>query len=1722
MSTEDERRSRTTYSLRNVPRQDYHRLIRGPIISRDQYFEGETLTSTTEEGMERLAEILGELTRLQGEQQQRHDESRRQQNEEHREQIREMQEQHQQQLEAMRETLLEQRPADSNLKIAPYQESEDIQDFLEAFEGIMKLQKVKDADWVLRLTPLLRGKARAVCTDLGPTKQYAEVKEAILNHHSINPERCRRQFRELQWTRGKDPSEWVAKGNKLMRRWLKPADGIDKILEQIAVEQFLNGLPQEVRVWVASQNPTTSAEVAALLESYDSAHARPVKTGTCNPQQDQKHTPRSSNWKRSNGTKPTPPKEKKKSLADIVCFKCNKKGHVARDCPEKTYRVREETERRRLRGEGTVNGQGVKRIQIDTGASRTIVDKRFVRAEDLKKDKIRVTFGNQSSGEYPLANVRIIFDNEEYCVEAAVVENLAEDVLLGQDVPLHKHMVKRLSKEEQVELLHQLKKDNEDQAEESVEGEILMAKTRAMRKKEQRTTSSERTRSTTSEEQQRTTSSERKRSTTSEEQQRTTSSERKRSTTSEEQQRTTSSERKRSTTSEEQQRTTSSEGERSTTSEEQQRTTSSEGKRSTTSEEQQRTTSSEGKRSTTSEEQQRTTSSEGKRSTTSEEQQRTTSSEGERSTTSEEQRRTTSSERERSTTSEEQRRTTSPGRKENVTSEENQWIPGEEFPFMEELFSKAGETKPKRTRAERRRIKQRWKETGRIEAVLLKTEQEKDPEIQMWIQREDPERIKKIDGMVCRIWKPRDSPGTVYEQIVLPKKYRKQVIDLAHNIPFAGHLGREKTTQRVLRRFYWPTLFKDVREYCRTCERCQLTGGRNRKVPMIPLPIVGKPFQRIAMDVVGPLPRTQKGNRFILVLSDYATRYPEAIPLRSVTAAKVAEALIDVFARHGIPDEVLTDQGANFTSTLLGELYSLIGIKAIRTSPYHPQTDGLVERFNKTLKSMLRKVLEGEKRNWDKMLPYVLFAYREVPQATVGFSPFELLYGREVRGPLDVLKEEWIEKPDTETDVLSFVLQVRDRLETSRAIVEENARIAQKKQKEYYDQRARQVELKSGDKVLLMLPSSTKKFVAQWQGPYRITKRVGRVNYEIEIPDKGGRRQVFHVNHLKIFNERESETCNTVIEDGEDMEHYQWGEEQLLQFGEQLTETQREQIKELLSHFPSVTRNTPGITHKMIHRIRTTDCVPIRQKPYRIPQAYREEVLKELEEMEKQGIIEKSESEWASPLVIVTKKDGGVRLCVDYRKLNQETKFDAYPMPRIEELLDEIGKAKFITTLDLAKGYWQVPLAKEDREKTAFTTPNGLYQFLTMPFGLSGAPATFQRMMDEVLRGLNSFVGVYLDDIVIHSGTWEEHIAQLEEVFTRLKGANLTIKLKKCVFASDNCTYLGYKIGQGGVRPEEGKIKAVNEMSRPQTKKQIRTFLGMTGYYRRFVRDYATITAPLTELIKKNLPEKIEWSEAAEEAFCRLKKVLISAPLMMNPDFSRSFILQTDASGYGVGAVLSQGENGDQPIAYFSKKLLPRERAYSTIEKECLAIILAVKHFKAYLLGRPFMIQTDHRALRWLHQFREKNSRLTRWSLILQPYTFVVEHKKGRDNANADALSRLDDDTLHKVPEKERGNVMDGHFVDEVACYSGGEVPDMTGEGGCNPSITQHSEALSRLTQQNTSKVMGLDGRRRREEDLTNRTLPEGASGRIQPLAMRNYKKDKLRVEKREREGTSP
>ena len=374
------------------------------------------------------------------------------------------------------------------------------------------------------------------------------------------------------------------------------------------------------------------------------------------------------------------------------------------------------------------------------------------------------------------------------------------------------------------------------------------------------------------------------------------------------------------------------------------------------------------------------------------------------------------------------------------------------------------------------------------------------------------------------------------------------------------------------------------------------------------------------------------------------------------------------------------------------------------------------------------------------------------------------------------------------------------------------------------------------------------------------------------------------------------------------------------------------------------------------------------------------------------GVIEPSSSEWASPIVLVDKKDGTLRLCVDYRRLNAESLADAYPMPRIDDLIDRLGKAKFITTLDLTRGYWQVPMAKASRHLTAFTTPFGLFQFRVMPFGLQGAPATFQRLLDKVLQGLEDYAAAYIDDLVIHSTTWEEHLTEIQTVFQRLRLAGLTAKPQKCQLGMSRCVYLGHVVGGGLVQPERSKVQGVESFPTPTNKKQVRCFLGMTCYYRKFIQDYASIATPLTDLTKNAAPNQVVWTDRCERSFQKLKNLLCSEPVLRSPDFTKEFILQTDASDVGVGAVLSQldEEGADHPVAYYSRKLLAREQKYATIEKECLAIKLATQAFRVYLLGRPFIIQTDHRALEWLDRLRENNAKLSRWSIALQPFKFKV------------------------------------------------------------------------------------------------------------------------------------
>lgn len=397
----------------------------------------------------------------------------------------------------------------------------------------------------------------------------------------------------------------------------------------------------------------------------------------------------------------------------------------------------------------------------------------------------------------------------------------------------------------------------------------------------------------------------------------------------------------------------------------------------------------------------------------------------------------------------------------------------------------------------------------------------------------------------------------------------------------------------------------------------------------------------------------------------------------------------------------------------------------------------------------------------------------------------------------------------------------------------------------------------------------------------------------------------------------------------------------------------------------------------------------------------------ELDEMLKLDMIEPSNSKWNNPIVLVPKKDGTIRFCLDFRKLNVVSKFDPYPMPRMDDLIERLRTAQYLTTLDLCKGYWQIPLGEQSKELTAFKTPFGHFHFRVLPFGLHGAPSTFQRMIDHILRGTEAFAAAYLDDIIIFSETWEQHLQHVKEILLKIRGAGLTIRPNKCSFTKPETVYLGHVLGCGVIRPQQVKLEAIQDAKQPTTKKQVRSFLGLVGWYRCFVPQFSSRAAALTNLTKKDKLNKVIWTDECETAFVDLKETLCKEPVLQSHKFDQSFRVQTDASDIGLGAILLQGQEDQMRlVAYISRKLLPRETKYSVIEKECLAVKWTLDSFKYYLLGRKFTLQTDHQGLVWLNRMKDTNARITLWFLSMQPFNFEIVYRKGQQNCTADFLSR--------------------------------------------------------------------------------------------------------------------
>ena len=897
---------------------------------------------------------------------------------------------------------------------------------------------------------------------------------------------------------------------------------------------------------------------------------------------------------------------------------------------------------------------------------------------------------------------------------------------------------------------------------------------------------------------------------------------------------------------------------------------------------------------------------------------------------------------------------------------------------------------------------------------------------------------------VCR----KDHPQQVAFQLAVPQEYRQMIFKLGHSSPLSGHTGKAKTLGRIMKQFYWPNIYRDVTLWTASCDVCQRTTdkGRIATAPIQPLPVIGEPFQRCAIDLIGPIiPASAGGYKYALVLTDFATKWPEAVPLRSISTEAVATALLGIFTRLGVPKEILSDRGTQFTSAMMTEVYRLMSIKGLTTTPYHPQSNGACERLNGVLKKMLKRLCIEQPQQWHKFINPLLFAYREVEHKGTGFSPFYLMYGRDVRGPMQILRESLEGKvpQDEETQTAyKYVLELQERLQQTYSIAQEELRKAGISSADYIGKKARLRKLEEGDQVLLLLPTSSNKLLAHWQGPYEVRKKVSDLNYIISVD---GKEKMYHINMLKVYQTQNFQNSANSLQEAEKdrgrrdllglveqsfdsqvtgaaiQENEEPGQLQVLAtrqeesfrdvvIAAELSPSQGSSLSSLCEKYASIFTDKPPKAKVEPYKIIRTDNNPVRSRPYSIPHRLKDKVEAEVRSMERDGYLEPAESPYSSPMVVVRKPDGSIRICGDYRKLNAHIQFDAEPMADQHDIFSRLSNSRVFSKMDLAKGFYQLPLDRESRPLTAMATPLGLKQYTVVPFGLSISPAVFNRTLRRILKSVSG-VEIFMDDILVHSPTWEEHVETLRKVFEVFHEYRISVKPSKCELGSTGVEFLGHFIGEGVQKPQERTLEKIRKFAIPATKREVQSLLGLCNYYSEFIKDYTYLAQPLIELTKKNMPEKVVWCKRLDDAFRALKDALCAGPILQLPDVTKPFILQTDASSSGIGAVLMQEIDGfKRPVLFWSRKLKAAEINYATVEKECLAVVEGIRKFKTYLYGDKFILETDHQPLSFLKNYSSsgngKNGRLVRWALFLQDYKFVVKYIPGSENSTADYLSR--------------------------------------------------------------------------------------------------------------------
>ena len=866
--------------------------------------------------------------------------------------------------------------------------------------------------------------------------------------------------------------------------------------------------------------------------------------------------------------------------------------------------------------------------------------------------------------------------------------------------------------------------------------------------------------------------------------------------------------------------------------------------------------------------------------------------------------------------------------------------------------------------------------------------------------------LKLHNELICKVNSGTDHPFSIF----IPKSLIP--FFLKHYHDDTGHLSYTAVAKNISNKFYWCNFYKSIQDYINKCNVCQYdtTNRFHKNVPSDLITLTSVPFEHVAIDYITHFDRSYLGNSYLLTIVDIATRFANAIPVKTLTAEECLNKLLSShFYKFGFPKRITSDNGRQFTSKIFNDFCKDYNIEPIKTSPRHPQSNGVCERFNGTFSDMIKHSCLDDLRSWDENIDKLLFTYNNTVRSGTKFSPYNLILNfdiNDVQSRVDSLLPE-------EVDVTDFVLNNRLDGEDNRRQAVYNLRSSQVVNKARLDKNAVERKFSIGDKVLMKTESSKKsKMKLKWHGPYTVVGFKSDKDYVIEINNQ---YRSYHIDLLKLYQEDENleqdndDVCNSFINSLSYLAVYDKSKN-INVVKSYDSPNIKDNVNKLLDKFSEIFSEECSLTNVLSHEIKLLDDTPVKKLPYSVPLAFRDKFKNELDKMLKNGIIEPSNSDYSSPCIIVPKKNKDeIRIVIDYRTLNSRLVKDREPINNVQNIFARINNCKYFSVLDLKNGFWQVPLTNDSKKYTAFTTEFGLYQFKVLPFGIANGPAEFSRLMRNLFCN-QEHVFTFLDDILIATDTIETHFEILEKVFTTLKNANLKVNSKKSHFVVETIDFLGQTLSSNYIFPQNEKIQCIQDFPLPENKTQLQSFLGLCNYYRHYVKNFADLTHQLYNLLKKNLPKKLVWTEDLLECFDKLRLTLSSDIKLYQIDQSLPFIVQTDASSYAVGAVLGQrpDPNGPVlPIHCISKKLNETQMRYSTIEREAYAIVWAVEKFSFYLLGSHFIIESDHQPLSYINKYSKSKDKLKRWELLLNQYDYEIKYIPGKENLVSDCLSRL-------------------------------------------------------------------------------------------------------------------